>query len=271
MRRNRANIRSVRKPTALSTAAFLVFTVALSVAPRPARAGDRDACVEAANEGQSLRGDGRLVAAKQRFVACGQASCPGLIARSCVGWLDDLERQLPSIVVRVVDESESDVTDAEVTVDGARVVGNVGVTTGRAIEIDPGRHVVRASAPKRSVVEQTLIAAEGEKRRLVRIRLAADAVAAPPSVRSSREPPTSEPRIPTLAWPIGGIALAALTTGGILGGLTISRANELADDCGPTCPASDRQALEGRFLVADILGAVGLVAAGVFTYLVIRR
>src|SRR5205807_1214100 len=113
----------------------------LLLAPSGARAADvKAACVAASTEGQSLRDAGKLKAARDQFVSCARDQCPTVVRRYCADWLTDVERRLPSIVLRAQTSDGRDVTDARVMLDGQPLAEGLG---GTAITVDPGAHDVR--------------------------------------------------------------------------------------------------------------------------------
>ena len=89
----------------------------------------------------------------------------------------------------------------------------------------------------------------------------------PPAARAAR---ASEARAPrpthTLAYVIGGVGVAALAGFGYFAWSGKSRRNELADTCSPSCPKNQVDGVRSKYLVADILLGVGVVALGTGAY-----
>jgi len=86
-------------------------------APPPARADEVAACVKSAENAQTERSAHRLRAARERLLACAQASCPSVVRNDCATWLSEVDQLLPSVVVQARDTRGLelfDVSDAEI-------------------------------------------------------------------------------------------------------------------------------------------------------------
>jgi hypothetical protein len=219
------------------------------------------ACVVAANECQVDRDEGRLIAAREKMVACASESCPTQVKRDCVQWLDDLDRRLPSLVVRVVDEAERDVTDAQVQIDGVEIT-----LDGRPVRVDPGRRSIDVQVPDAPPVHQMVLAAEREVARVLRIQVqrhvATQALATPVlqplAARATRDERALS--IPTGAWILGGVGVLALGSFTYFGITASEEHAELRAQCGKTCSDAQVQAGRDYALVADLSLVTGLAA-----------
>ncbi|MEO6420602.1 MAG: hypothetical protein ABIP39_14405, partial [Polyangiaceae bacterium] len=89
---------------------LLVFTSGIA-ASRDAFAGDTDRCVNAAEQAQRLRRDGHLRSARESLVACARETCPGPVRVDCKQWLGEVDADLPSIVVRALEDDGRAITD----------------------------------------------------------------------------------------------------------------------------------------------------------------
>src|SRR5258706_7731178 len=98
------------------------------------------ACIQASDEGQTARDSGNLLRARELFAECAAQTCPALIRRDCTSWLEQVQQQIPSVVLGAHDSQGRDVLDASVTVDGKAIEKPVG---GGALELNPGSHVIR--------------------------------------------------------------------------------------------------------------------------------
>ncbi|MET0390528.1 MAG: hypothetical protein ABW321_31440 [Polyangiales bacterium] len=225
-------------------------------------------CVVAANESQQDRDDGRLREARRKMVLCASDACPANLRKDCREWLADVDARLPTIVVRVVDEAERDRTDVTVRLDGVPIA-----LDGRAVPLNPGQHVIEVEAEGAEPIHQVLLAAEREIARIIRIRLQPTAAHEQGPELLSRSvstderttaPPSATPestfRVPTAAWVLGGVGVAALGAFAYFG---ISASNEhdtLAQRCGPLCSRDDTRNGRAEALVADFSLGVGLAA-----------
>ena len=128
--------------------------VAMTLSSTAGRADERKACVEAADSGQSLRDQGKLVEARDSFVKCAREVCPGVVSHQCATWLSDVDLQIATISVRVTDGSGKDLIDVGVWIDG---VSTPSAADGRALSINPGVHRFRFTHGIDTVEQEVVI------------------------------------------------------------------------------------------------------------------
>jgi hypothetical protein len=120
----------------------------------------------------------------------------------------------------------------EVKRDGAIVAA---AALGLALPVDPGEHVIATQAPGEGVRETRITLGKGEKRRLT-LELGAAARAggaeSPPEQHAS-EAPAGPSRRRVAAYAVGGVGVASLVLGGVMGGLALGKKAILQDNCGP--------------------------------------
>lgn len=236
--------------------------VALLTATRSASAEDevrrdvRQECLDEAVEGQRFMSNRRLLDARTSLWRCAQAGCPGVVQRDCIGWLGEIEAAIPTIVVVVKAESGQDIVDAQLWVDDAKVHDAI---EGKALPLNPGVHVVRVRDRSGTLVEQTIIARENEKGRMVTFTLANG----PPAERSQNGSPT-----PTLTYVLGGVGLAATGAFSYFG---IKGLGERASRCDADhgCGEDAYDSIQTAFTISSIAGVVAVTAfaAAIWTYL----
>lgn len=240
------------RPSRSRRAALVSLAAALSSAlwAGAARADEVDACISAAERSQVQRREGHLRTARDALLVCVRDACPGAIQKDCKRWLGEVEAAMPSIVIRAVDASDHDVIGVRVLVDGAQLAAAL---DGRALAVDPGEHLFRFEAGK-IVVDQRVVIREGERERMLSVRLPSGAPRAAGGARA----------VPIGAWVIGGLGVAGVATGI---GLWVQGRSERADlyatcgvkhDCAPSAVDRARRKLVG----GDIAAGVGLVAVG---------
>jgi len=263
-----------------SPAVSLVATTMALVAPSvlcatPARADDaKRACVAASTAGQTLRDDDKLLEARDRLHACADEACPDLVRAHCTRWLDELEAQIPSIIVRVKDTDGRDIFDAEVTIDGHPV------KLGRAEALDPGEHVVSVARAGEGELhaEERLLLVDGERARVVAVQLPPLPSPAPPAA-APLEPPAAENTahesarpVPTGAWVLGGVGLVGLGSFAYFFAQATSDLDTLKRTCAPACTDADTSPARLRATIADVSLGVGLAAlAGGVTWAILGR
>ncbi|MBI4701291.1 MAG: hypothetical protein HY744_09050 [Deltaproteobacteria bacterium] len=231
------------------------------------------------------QGEGRTATAWAELKeALAQARSDGRADREQIAreHLATIEPELSRLTVGVAPEAK--VTGLEVKRDGISLREAV---WGAALPVDPGEHVVEATAPGKKPWKLTLRVGPDGDLQQVTVPLLADeprAVApklAPPA--SAVPPPATVPPEPVDAafdprrvagLTVGGLGLAALGVGGFFGVRAIALRSESDDHC-PTDTSCDAKgvALNDDAQVSATLANVGigagLVALGLGAYLVI--
>jgi hypothetical protein len=255
--------------------------VALLLASSPARIAHADAptkaeCIEAYTSGQRAKQRGELASARARLLVCSRDPCPTALQADCSEWLSEVQRLQPTVVIVAQDADGRERTDVRVLVDGAVVAERLDA---RAVEIDPGDHVLRFELAGYLPVEQRSLVREGQKAREIPVRFVARAASGATKAPSSATllalpPPTNEeasPGPPWTAWAAGGVAVAGI--GAFLGfGLAgVSQRSDLLASCNDHCTRDQKSSVDTKFIVADVALGVGVVATIVATYLFLAR
>lgn len=231
--------------------ALLRVLVALSLVSSAGRAGAQETpeegCIRAAEGGQRLRKDGKLMDAHASFSACAKLECPEEVAARCTEWLAQVDRAMPSLVVSAQDASGKDLLDASVTVDGRAMTEPL---AGRALAVDPGTHVLELAANNGARATETVILHEGEKDRMVVLRLPSPARPNRPAQRTVASRP-----VPWTVWTAG--ALGVVATGVLVGFGSAGLVDRDRFACARGCAPGKAAQVDAEFVVAD----VGLVAA----------
>jgi hypothetical protein len=212
---------------------------------RVSRADDKAVCLEATERGQSLRATHKLVEARKQFLACARAECPAIVQQTCGGWLTEIEKSLPSVVITAKDASGADVVDVTVTVDGEPLVTKL---DGEAISVDPGRHVFRFSSPDGTMLERPAVIKEGVKDQGLAVVLG--------TARSGSQGAPWK----TAGWSIAGVGVVGLVAGAISGGVAIGENGSAhCDATGHDCLAGPLSAARSAATASD----VGFIAGGI--------
>ena len=213
-----------------------------------------DACIASAVDGQKLRKGGNLRAARETFVTCARIECPKEITERCTGWLGELEQAIPSLVLSVQDDAGRDGLDGEVRIDGA-AYGDA--RSGKAIELDPGMHLVEAITTHGST-KADVVVREGERARIIRLVIP---IGAPPPALTPKPTPGGF----DTGW--GWAALAAVGIGVVATGFTIGFGTAGVIDrdrfkCGMGCSPSNYQQVSNEFIAAEVMFGVSVVSLG---------
>jgi len=216
-----------------------------------------EACVEHHTDAQELRMAGKLLESRAELRQCAAEACPALLQRDCVGWLDQIEPQIPSLTFRVTVGGKS-WSDMEVFIDGA--LANE-PSMGKAIDLDPGPHTVRVLVAGLAPFEERVILNEGERYRMIEVPLAAPA----------RKPPEMHRPVPLATYVLGGVAVAGAVSGAIWAAQSVTLRDELEHTCAPACSEGRVDELRTRALLADISwGVSALSLVGATTFFLLR-
>jgi hypothetical protein len=228
------------------------------VSQRHARAeGDeKQACVEAHEQGQLLRNDGRLRDARERFLQCARPSCPAIVVRDCGQWEQEVMDSQPTVVIAAQDPEGRDITDVRVSVDGALLTERLGA---KAYDVDPGPHTFRFEAPGSPPHEEHLMLRVGEKNRRLSIRFG----------KPDKQPSSSLPAGALVAGGGAAVGLAVFATFGILGRVKQVSLNNA--HCAPNCLAGDIDVAYREYVVSDIGLTVGVVSAEILIWTLVLR
>ncbi len=240
------------KPASLAAALALAMFASVGPVAPEAKADDGiRACIAASTDGQTLRQQGKLLAAREQMIACARDSCPGVVRAQCARWLKEVEVAIPSVVVRAVDASGADVIGARLSIDGRPQA-----LDGQPVRLDPGTHTVAVETDAGARKQERLLLLEGEASRRVIVRLPK---AASPAAAAGATASTWT-RIPLGAWILGGAGLVALGGATYFGLAAKSELDGLQSSCSPHCTDARTQPGRTDALVFDVLLGVGVSA-----------
>jgi hypothetical protein len=260
---------------------LIAATVTLDVAGAAlARADDIaddpnvEVCLGAAESAQPLIKQRRLRSARAKLEVCARDVCPKLARMDCQGWLDDVVRAIPSIVVaarEVRDGSGYPIEEVRVVEDGVVIATRVDSTP---IELDPGVHALRLERKGWPVVETRFTLAEGETRRVVdavwQVARAPSAPLYPPA--DGRQPPARAP-IPWSVYALAGAGILAAGAGAAFELTGLARRSDLDGSCksAHSCSQADVDAARNVMRMGDVTIGAGALLLGAATYLVLTR
>lgn len=239
-----------------SSSAALTLAVALAVVTVSVPAHADPACITAYEQTQTLRKDGKPVAAKAQAAICARAECPALLTKDCTKWLSELEGVIPSLVLDARTPAGALRPDTRVKMDGAVLVEKL---DGKPVPVEPGSHVLVFEAEGAAPVERTVVVKEGEKNKKVSVSVAP----APESSADGRA-------VPLGVWIFGGASVVAFATSAVFAIDGFGKKSDL-EECKPRCASGDVDAMSSSFTVADVALGAGIVAGAAALYLYFTR
>lgn len=231
---------------------LLAFFGATAIASTAA-ATTKSECVDANTQGQLLRKEEKLHAARASFQTCSDPKCPTVVRADCQTRIEEIAQAMPTVVFDETDTPQGPVT---ITMDGETLA-----FTGTPIEVDPGEHHFVFRSGTRTITH-TISIDENEKPRHVQYAFEEKPVVVPPVGN------------PTLRFAGIGLAAAGLVGLGLGVGFGVASYGAWAsvkNECASTSSAcdyakatSDRQSALDFAHGSDIAFAIGgaLVVTG---------
>jgi hypothetical protein len=216
-------------------------------------------CLGKHTEGQELRRDGKLIESQDAFRQCSATACPSEIIRDCLGWLEEVSKQIPSVSFAVTADGVNR-ADAQVFIDDVLVLEKL---SGRAIDVNPGPHRVRVVLPPFAPFEEQVVFTEGDKFRVVDVQFASPRPAPEPLATTPGAAPARvemDRPVPVATYVFGGLGIAAAISGGAWGISNVALRSDMEDQCAPNCSDRSIEVLKQRALLADISWGVSIVS-----------
>jgi hypothetical protein len=237
-----------------------------------AHAATKQECVDASDRGQAARTRGALLAAKDAFIACADSACPPIVRTACAGWLDEVERATPSIVVQATGSDHAcdggsaarrDLVDVRVSLDGAPWLAHL---EGRALAVDPGRHVLRLEAGGYTTTDKALVVPEGAKSLSVPVSLESSRDPCPAAPAQAKVTPPDRRSIPVATIALGATSVVSFGAFAYFGIAGHSEYQSLETACKPHCTSAQTASVTRSFVTADVALGVAIVTLGLATY-----
>ncbi len=225
--------------------------------PSLAIADTKDECINAAEQAQELRRNKKLEAAHQQLLVCVRDACPSFVRSDCAKWLGEVERGMPTVVIRARDAEGHDIVNVKVSVDGHPFLTKL---DGASVPIDPGPHAFKYELPSGEVIEESVLVAEGEKDRVLVVQSKAGPAAPPPPAGVGTASGGSGPA----PWILIGVGAASLVGFAIVETVAQVRYQDYQDTCGKThtCDEGNVATLRAAFGVGLAMLGVGVVSVG---------
>jgi hypothetical protein len=210
-------------------------------------ANSDEVCFGAAEKGQRLERENKLMEAKDRFIECGRTDCPSVVSSTCASFLRRVEEEIPTLVVEAKDAQGRSVTMGTLLIDGKL---SPDAFSGRAIPLDPGTHEVHLTVPGRIDDRKTILLNQHEKG----TRLTFNEAPVP-------QADTRSPTLPVGGLLVGGVGLAALVPGVFF--WVSGDAQRRAFGCNTTagCTSAEASSVRTKLILGDVF--IGVAATGV--------
>lgn len=243
-------------------------------------APSKASCAQAYESAQESRASGQLQETRQRLAFCARAECPSFVQKDCARWLEEVERELPSVIVSAVGLEPEKAAEVSIKLDGNVVPGALG---GAPIALDPGRHELLIEVPGQAPMMRVVMAQQGVQNRAIEIDLGSGAGPTGSGELELDRAESSSPLRPYAyaAWGVGAVGFGMFA---VLGTLGRADENGLERDC-PSVTDNENQvapgichsttiderksAYEREFAFADVGLVTGIVGAAAGTVLFI--
>jgi hypothetical protein len=198
-------------------------------APAEDPAPSKASCAEAYESAQESRASGALQDTRSRLAFCAQTECPAFVQKDCARWLEEVDRELPSVVLSVVGRDAGAARAASLKIDGRAVPEPL---LGKTIQLDPGQHEFVLERPGAEPLTRTILAQQGVQHRSVEFRLddTGSPGAAPPAFDTDAAAPSSSPlrSIAYASWGVGAVGVGAFA---VLGTLARTDKDRFEEEC----------------------------------------
>lgn len=245
---------------AVATVVVIAVSAALAApaaaAPR-GKAGAKNVCLAAHEEGLALRTQKKPHAAHEKFVSCARAECSVVVRKECAEQLALAEKDAPTVALEARDEAGLDAPAVKVTMDGAPLTERL---TGTALDVEPGEHLFHFQRADGKSIDQRVLVVEGDKNRKV---LADFATLVKPIGPQPPPPPPPKAAIPIASFALAGVAVVGLGSFTFFALSGKSTEHDLASSCGPRCSDDQVSPVHTKYAIADVSLAIGVAAAAV--------
>ncbi len=255
--------RPFRRVRSFALAACALFgTLPLRAQQGEGSAESINQCLEHHSATQQLRNQGQLVESRELALQCAAQRCPGDVRKDCLGWVEQLKQQTPSLSLRVTVDGRNE-TSVKVLLDGQQVLTTL---TGRALPLNPGPHEVQIEVEGFPPYQESVFLNEAERFRVVSASFVSEAAppTAGPGVAPLSSPPTADTAAstPLSVYVLGGVGLAAAINAVGWGVYFRSGYEQLETGCAPNCADDSIDVVKKRGLIADISTGVSVLSLG---------
>ncbi|GMV15700.1 MAG: hypothetical protein HS104_20995 [Polyangiaceae bacterium] len=230
----------------MALVALTALGIASTARAEPTTDSTKLACAVAYEQGQRLRKDGRLLAARAQLLACSDAACPSVLQGDCTRWLTELDLTIPTVLLSARDASGAELSDVRVELDGKLLTTSL---DGKPVQVDPGVRNFRFFA-RGKTLDREVTLEPGDQGRAVSVSFGA--IAKADAARSAGG-------VPTATWVLAGVGVIGVAGFGYFSLDGRAKKDDL-ERCKPRCDPADVDAARRSFVIGDVFLAVGLSA-----------
>ncbi len=214
-------------------------------------------CLSASDASLKSGNQHKLRAERSQLLVCAASTCPADIRKDCVSRVDEVNRQIPTIIFAAKDAAGADLSAVKVTMDGEVLTERL---EGTGLSIDPGEHAFTFDTAGQSPVTKTLLIQEAQKDRREVITFGTPPPASPPANEQSPGMGTQK----VLAIVAGGIGVVGLGLGTVFGVMAGSQKNAAQSACASNpCSTQDGANKWGTAVSTGNISTVGFIVGGV--------
>jgi hypothetical protein len=240
----------------------LAFAAVVALGEKSAQAEPtKDECFTTSQTGQELHRAGKLMDAKRELLICAASSCPEAVRADCTNLVNELDREIPTIVFDAKDETGADLTEVRVSLDGYEVAHRL---DGLPIALDPGQHIFAFTVPGKPPVQRAFVLVLGERARHEHIVLEAQPKEDVTTI-TTPTPTTFWTTRRTVGFATAAVGVVGLITGTVAGVTASNDWSRAQSECSSAdCPNHDAAVSDhNATLTAATVSTVGFIAGGV--------
>jgi hypothetical protein len=217
---------------------------------------DAEACASAYSRGQEERLAGRLYSARSAFQVCSDAACPAAIASDCRRWTSEVEKDLPTIRVRVTDTHGVAIHSVWLSSDGVEIPS---AQLMQPIIVEAGPHTLHFEAPGYQALDLQASLRPSDREQPV------NAVLRPLAASTTTPSAPSRQAVPLTLAALGTIAFGTSLYFGLS---ARSQYDDLKASCAPNCAPAQADSVREKALISDValLGSALAVGAAAWLY-----
>jgi len=245
--------------SAISIAVVLLLASSAARAAGPTTAQ----CLAASDASLKFATEHKLRAERAQLIQCAASTCPAAIHKECLSHVDEVNAQIPTIIIAAANHAGENLTAVKVSMDGEPLTDRL---DGTALAVDPGEHTFTFEAAGEPTLTKKLVIEQAQKDRHELVAFAVEhkeAASTPTTAATPLSRVLGTQRVVALVS--GGIGVVGLGVGAVFGALAVSQkasAESLCPGSGTTCSSSAGAQKWSTASSSGTVSTVGFVVAG---------